>query len=209
MCPAKWKIVPSFTPLLLYPLLLYPPPLDLLQDPVVVVAARPHLPYVAAVQTPPATAFLPAGTPPNYFGPQTSSPYIQRSNVVSAVLDDDHGVEEGRLMANLSALSLAAGRPEAAIVREAAQVAVRRVSEPAGGEAAARLQQQQRIGIPVLESFGGRPPMPAAVYPSRSGPPPTVARRPQYHHHQSSSTAAGVDSRGEHEDIKVIHFGVV
>ena len=178
--------------------------------PVVVVAARPHLPYVAAVQTPPATAFLPAGTPPNHFGPQTSSPYIQRSNVVSAVLDDDHGVEEGRLMANLSALSLAAGRPEAAIVREAAQVAVRRVSEPAGGEAAARLQQQQqRIGIPVLESFGGRPPMPAAVYPSRSGPPPTVARRPQYHHHQSSSTAAGVDSRGEHEDIKVIHFGVV
>jgi hypothetical protein len=148
---------------------------------------------------------LPAfpATPPSYhFAPQTSSPYIQRAVVVAPA--DGPAVPGVAAEAfwpglttrldtgepDLSALSLAAS-PTAQASAEVEAAMARAAFEAAG----ARTQQQQQLGLPVLDPAcgGGRP-----VYQSRpSGrphcPPP----------HKT------VGDRGEHEDIKVIHFGVV
>jgi hypothetical protein len=85
---------------------------------------------------------------------------------------------------DLSALTLAASLPPEAASTESATKAF----EATGA------RSQQQLGLPVLESFGGRP-----SYKSR---PP--AGRP---HYQPPTKSGG--ERPDHEDIKVIHFGVV
>ncbi len=155
--------------------------------------------------SPHAAGGLPAfpATPPSYhFAPQTSSPYIQRAvAVASADGPAVPGAAESfwpglttRLDTaaepDLSALSLAASSTAQASAEVEAAMA-RAAFEAAG----ARTQQQQQLGLPVLEAAfgGGRP-----GYQSRP------SGRPHYPPPHKT-----VGDRGEHEDIKVIHFGVV
>jgi hypothetical protein len=147
---------------------------------------------------------LPAfpATPPSYhFAPQTSSPYIQRAVVVaSADGPTVPGAAESfwpglttRLDSaepDLSALSLAAS-PAAQASAEVEAAMARAAFEAAG--ARTQQQQQQQLGLPVLDPAFGRP-----GYQSR---PPGRPHYPPPH--------KTVGDRGEHEDIKVIHFGVV
>jgi hypothetical protein len=191
----KWKIAPSQTlKKSLIDFIYFLPS----QDPggrqvgAVHLTSSPASPHAAGL-----TAF--PATPPSYhFAPQTSSPYIQRAVVVaSADGPAVPGVAEAfwpglttRLDTaepDLSALSLAAS-PTAQASAEVEAALARAAFEAAG----ARTQQ---LGLPVLDpAFGGGRP----GYQSR---PPGRPHYPPAH--------KTVVDRGEHEDIKVIHFGVV
>jgi hypothetical protein len=174
----------------------------------------------ATIMSPPSAAnlfpYLAGGAQP-YYAPQTSSPYIQRSAAASIGGDVEKDfLKIGDL--DMSALSLSAGRPAALERRDVISMV------PVGSSGPEikshhqepqphQLQQQQqqhhqqhRVGLPIFESFGARPPTAAAVsYPSRS----TMTGRHPYNPPPPTSSHGGGVERGEHEDIKVIHFGVV
>jgi len=146
---------------------------------------------------------FPASSPSFHYAPHTSSPYIQRAVLTSAdcptasvVAADNFWPSPSRppvpAELDLSALTLAAspaGHREAQASAAMESAVARAVFQSAG------VRTQQQLGLPVLESaFGGVRPM----YESRP------SGRPHYPHPPQP-----LGDRGEHEDIKVIHFGVV
>jgi hypothetical protein len=172
----------------------------------------------SAVTSPPTAAnlfpYLPGGSQP-YFAPQTSSPYIQRSAVtVGGGGKDEDFLTKAIGDLDISALSLSASattRPTASVEKRDVHVAPlqQELQQQFQIQQQQQIHYQQRVGLPIFESFGARPSTAvaaaAASYPSR-----TTTGRHQYHPPPPPPTTShsGVD-RGEHEDIKVIHFGVV